>query len=157
MNWLKFEKPLFTLIIGLVLIGAMQVSREWPIRASIIILVLGTVGTVLAIAQLLSDFKNIAAGKSSVALSMEAPAAQSEGRWGALEIWSWILGFFAAVHIIGFLAAVPLFVVSYVKGYGGGWLLSAALGAVTWGFVYFLFNVLLHVPWPEPLLFSLFS
>jgi len=82
---------------------------------------------------------------------------KTDSRWGTLEIWSWIAAFFAAIHLVGFLAAVPLFVFSYTKTYGGGWLLSAALGALAGGFVYSLFNVLLHVPWPTPLIVSLIS
>ena len=157
MSWIKIERPLFTLFIGIVLAGAMQVSLEWPVRASIIILVLGAIGLALILVQFVSDIKNAVSGKSSVTLTMEAPAAETDSRWGNLEIWGWILGFFAAIHIVGFLAAVPLFVFSYTKSYGGGWLLSAALGAMSWGFVYFLFDVLLHVPWPEPLIVSIMS
>jgi Tripartite tricarboxylate transporter TctB family len=157
MSWLKIERPLFTLLIGIVFAVAIQVSLEWPVRASIIILVLGGIGSALIIAQLVSDIKNAASGKTSQALTLEAPAVETASRWGNLEIWSWILGFFAAIHIFGFLAAVPLFVFSYIKAYGGGWLLSAALGAMSWGFVYSLFDILLHVPWPEPLIVSLIS
>ena len=155
MNWIKIEKPLFTLFIGIVLAGAIQVSLEWPVRASIIILVLGAIGSALVIVQLVSDIRNSVSGKSSEALTMEAPAVESHTRWGNLEIWSWILGFFAAIYIVGFLAAVPLFVFAYIKFYGGGWLLALALGAMSGGFVYCLFDVLLHVPWPEPLIVSL--
>ena len=155
MSWIKVERPLFTLFVGIVLAGAMEVSLEWPVRASIIILVLGTIGLALIFVQFVSDIKNAVSGNSSVTLTMEAPAAETDSRWGNLEIWSWILGFFAAIHIVGFLAAVPLFVFSYTKAYGGGWLLSAALGAMSWGFVYVLFDVLLHVPWPEPLIVSI--
>ncbi|HEX9660709.1 MAG TPA: tripartite tricarboxylate transporter TctB family protein [Candidatus Binatia bacterium] len=155
MNWTKVERPLFTLLIGVVLAGAMLVSLEWPVRASIIILVLGAIGSALIIVQLVVDIKS--AGKSSQALTMEAPAVKTDSRWGTLEIWSWIAAFFAAIHLVGFLAAVPLFVFSYTKTYGGGWLLSAALGALAGGFVYSLFNVLLHVPWPTPLIVSLIS
>ncbi len=70
----------------------------------------------------------------------------------AAETWAWILGFYATIHLVGFLPAVPLFVFSYTKVYGGGWLLSALLAALSWGFVYSLFDILLHVPWPEPIL-----
>ncbi|HXV84022.1 MAG TPA: tripartite tricarboxylate transporter TctB family protein [Candidatus Binatia bacterium] len=157
MHWIKFERPLFTLLIGIVLAVAIQISLEWPVRASIIILVLGAIGSALIIYQFASDIKSAISGKASEALTMEAPIVATDNRWGNLEIWSWILGFFVAIHLIGFLAAVPVFIFSYTKTYGGGWLLSAALGAAGGGFVYLLFNVLLHVPWPEPLIASLLS
>ncbi|MGB7950008.1 MAG: hypothetical protein WCH75_20170, partial [Candidatus Binatia bacterium] len=82
MTWIKIEKPLFTLLIGIVLAGAMQVSLEWPVRASIIILVLGAVGSALVIAQLVSDLRNAVSGKSSETLTMEAPAVEISSRWG---------------------------------------------------------------------------
>jgi len=155
MTWFKIEKPLFTLFIGAVLAGAMQVARGWSVRASIIILVLGGIGLVLALAQLISDVNALRSGKSAEALTMEAPALEGYGRWGSGEIWAWILGFYAAIHFVGFPLAVPLFVFSYTKGYGGGWRVSALLAVLSWGFVYSLFDTLLHVPWPEPL-FSIF-
>lgn len=155
MDWIKIERPLFTLFIGAVLVAAMQVSLEWPLRASIIILVLGGIGLALLFAQMASDIKNAIAGKSSETLTMEAPAVETQSRWGNLEIWSWIVGFFLAIHVIGFLAAVPLFVFSYTKFYGGSWRLSTALGTIAWVFVYSLFDALLHVPWSKPLIASL--
>lgn len=157
MTWLKIEKPLFTLFIVGVLAGAVQVARGWSVRASIIILVLGGLGLALAAAQLLLDIKNLRAGGSAETLTMEAPAAENQSRWGSSEIWAWILGFYAAIHVIGFLLAVPVFVFTYTKVYGGGWLLSAFLAILTWGFVYLLFDVLLHVPWPDSLLSAMIS
>lgn len=151
MSWSRIEKPLFTLFIAAVLAGAVQVARGWSIRASIIILVLGGIGLFLAAAQLFSDVKSLRTGKSAEVLTMEAPAVGDQGRWANVEIWAWILGFYAAIHVVGFLLAVPLFVFTYTKFYGGGWILSVLLAASTGGFVYLLFDVLLHVPWPEPL------
>ncbi len=157
MTWIKIERVIFTIFVGLVMAGAIQVSREWPVRASIIILVLGGIALALIIAQSVADIRNTRSDNRSERLSMEAPAVESESRWGNLEIWTWIIGFFAAIHVIGFPVAVPVFVFSYTKAYGGSWILSALLGALSWGFVYFLFDTLLHVPWPKPLIVSLFS
>lgn len=153
MSRLKIENLLFTLFVAGVLAGAVQIAREWSIRASIIILVLGGIGLLLAVAQLVLDFRNLSSTKSAVALTMEAPALETSSRWGSCEVWVWILGFYGAIHVVGFPLAVPLFVFSYTKVYGGGWILASALAAMSWGFVYSLFDRLLHVPWPE----SLFS
>lgn len=152
MEWIKIERSIFTLFVALVLTGAILVAMEWSIRASIIILALGSIGLALAVAQFVSDIKNLGSKSRAEALTMEAPAAQPESRWGNVEIWAWILGFYAMIHIIGFLATAPLFVFLYTKVYGGGWILSAALGIFSWGFVYSLFDALLHVPWPKPLI-----
>ena len=157
MQWINIERALFTLFVTAVLAGAIQVAREWSIRASIIILVLGTIGLLLCVIQLINDWRNLSSEQKFAALTMEEPASETDGRWGALEIWCWIVGFYVAIHLVGFLAAVPVFVFLYTKLYGGGWGLSILMAACSWGFVYSVFDTLLHVPWPQPLLFSLIS
>ena len=51
------EQIFFTAFIGLVIIGALFVAKDWPVRASIIILLLGGIGVILTGIQLAMDFK----------------------------------------------------------------------------------------------------
>lgn len=147
------ERALFTLTVGIVLLGAMVVAWEWPVRASIIVLVLGSIGIALALAQLISDVKSLARGSAqSPALTLEAPALDTNRRWANLEIWGWVIGFLALIQLMGFLYAIPAFTFLYIKTYGGGWLLSAVLAACAWAFVYVIFDMVLHVPWPDPVI-----
>lgn len=154
---LRMEKRVFSLFILLVLVAAVWEAYPWPLRASIVVLLLGSVGVVLAILQLVLDFKPSQPPKASQGISYTTPNLESTGRWGNLEIWSWILGFYAAIHLVGFLSAVPLFVFFYSKIYGARWPVSLALSLLCWGFVYGIFEQLMHVPWPKAILFSLFS
>lgn len=151
------EKRLFTLFIFLVLAAAVIVAYPWPLRASVIVLLLGGIGVVLALVQLVIDFRPDRPQEASEGITFDAPQLKSTTRWGNVEIWSWILGLYAAVHLIGFLSTVPLFVFSYSKIYGARWPVSLVLSLVCWGFVYAIFEQLMHVPWPKPILFSLFS
>jgi hypothetical protein len=147
------EEVILTLFFALVLAGALVVAWGWPLRASIIVLLLGSVGVLLALAQLVLDLKAAAAKGVSVARpTFDLAPIEAEGRWGSLEIWAWLIGLFAAIHVIGLPVALPLFVFAYCKTYGGGWLLSLILAAGTFGFLYGVFEQVLHVPWPEPLL-----
>lgn len=62
----------------------------------------------------------------------------------------WILGFFAAIVLLGFPIAVPLFVFLYLKLQGReSWLFSALFAAAVWLFFYGLFGELLHLPFPS--------
>ena len=152
------ETILFTSFIGLVVLGALWVAKDWPVRASIVILLLGSVGSVLAAAQLVLDFRALRAGTHRAERpTYETVALEHEGRWGSLEIWGWLWGLFFAVHLIGFQAALPIFVFLYVKLYGGRWATALVLTAGTWGFLYGVFEQVLHVPWPEPWLKVLLS
>ena len=136
---------------GLVILLALLVAKDWPIRASIVILLLGSIGITLAFAQLVLDFKTLR-GKSSKPQrpTFEVAALEHQSRWGSLEIWAWLWGLFFAIHLIGFIIALPLFVFLYVKLYGGRWLTAFILTAGTWGFLYGIFEEVLHVPWPKP-------
>jgi hypothetical protein len=151
---MKREGLLFTAFIGIVMGAALWFARDWPIRASIGVLVLGALGVVLATWQLALDARksDVSAERSQ----FEVPLAESKTKWGNVEIWCWIVGFYLLIVIIGFPIAVPLFVLAYSKFYGAGWPLSLMLSAIAWGFVYGVFEKILHVPWPTPLIQSLF-
>jgi hypothetical protein len=151
---MKLEGLLFTLFIGIAMAAALWFARDWPIRASIGVLVLGSIGVVLAIWQFALD-----AGKSDARVErsqFEMPLAERENKWGNVEIWCWIVGLYLLIVTIGFPIAVPLFVLVYSKFYGAGWALGLILSTIAWGFVYGVFEKILHVPWPTPLIQSLY-
>ena len=154
---LGVEKIIFTSFIGLVILTALYVAKDWPVRASIIILLLGGIGVILVLLQVTFDLKDIRANKAEIVRPIyEVRAVEHQGRWGSLEIWAWLWGLFFAIHLIGFPIALPLFVFLYVKLYGGGWLSAIIMPMVTWAFLMGLYDYLLSVPWPEPWLSFLF-
>lgn len=70
----------------------------------------------------------------------------------------WILGFFAAIVLLGFPLAVPLFVFLYLKLQGRErWLFSVVFAAAVWLFFYGLFDALLHLPFPSGWLWDLLA
>ena len=148
---LHYEGVLFAVVVGLVLLWALRVAHGWDeLRASIIIFLLGGAGVCLAAVQVVLDLRSGHGGAKKEGVHFDAPSLESGSRWGNVEVWGWIVGFYVAIRLIGFPTAVPLFVLAYTKTYGGGWLLAGLLAAVAWGFVYGVFEHILHVPWPEP-------
>ena len=153
---LHYEGALFVVVIGLVLVWALREAHGWDeLRASIIIFLLGGIGVCLAAVQLVMDLRSRPGGPPAEGIHFDAPSLQSRSRWGNFEIWAWILGFYFAIRLIGFPTAVPLFVFSYAKVYGAGWFLAGLLAAAAGGLIYGVFEHILHVPWPEPLLAGL--
>lgn len=152
---MKLEGLLFTSFIGAVMAAALWFARDWPLRASIGVLALGGIGVILAVWQFILDAKSSEANQARS--QFEMPMLAAESKWGNVEIWSWIVGFYLLIVSIGFPIAVPLFVLAYSKYYGARWTLGIALSAIAWGFVYGVFEKILHVPWPTPLPSSLFS
>jgi hypothetical protein len=151
------EKIIFTSFIVMVMLAALYIAKDWPVRASIIILLLGTIGVIMSCIQFVYDFKDARAHVSKILRpTYEVQAIEHQGRWGSLEIWAWLWGLFCAIHLIGFSIALPLFVFLYVKLYGGGWSTALLLTALTSGFLHGLYDYLLSVPWPKPWLSILF-
>ena len=151
----KLEKVFFTGVIVCVFIVALQATRHWPLRASILVLVLGSLGLLLSLVQLAGDLKAIFREPPKLeGFSYETPVLESsDSRWGDMEIWAWLIGLYLFIWLIGFMIAVPLFVFAYTKFYGARWITSITLSAVAGGFIYGLFEHLLHVPWPESVFF----
>ena len=74
------------------------------------------------------------------------------------EITAWILGVFAAVFLLGFLLAVPLAAVAYLRSAAReGWLPSVAVAGLCWALVFGVFDRLLRVPLPPGVLLRLFG
>ena len=130
---------LFSLALAAVAGFAVYTALRWPPKAALFPLVMGIPLLVLAVAQLVVDLR-------------ERPAAGPELR-PALGILAWMVAFIALVLLLGFPAAVPVFVLAYLVTSGReGWLLSAVLAASAWGAFHLLFQRLLHFPFEHGLI-----
>ena len=149
---------IFTLVIALILAGALVTAWGWPLRASIIILVLGSIGLILVGTQLALDIRNghdADANKLDFELpSFTGPDAKAFHR-GTLEIWSWLFGLLIAIKLIGLPIALPIFVFAYAKVYGASWVISTVIAALIAAFEYGIYERIVHVYWPEPYLLEL--
>lgn len=74
------------------------------------------------------------------------------------EIGAWFLGIFAAVYLLGFLVAIPIAAVAYLRfGARESWITSLGVAAVCWALVFGVFDRLLHVPLPAGELLRVFG
>ena len=72
-----------------------------------------------------------------------------------ITIFAWIGGFFLAIVLLGFAVSIPLFVFAYLRGQGKErWLLTLVLVGLAWFIFNALFVNLLHLPFPQGLLFQ---
>ena len=122
--------------------AAVFVATDWPWKAKLFPLVIGIPLFFLALAELLWSLL-------SKAPPEEAPVHEAAARRTLLAC-AWIFGFLAAIVLLGFPVAVPLFMILYLRLQGKeGWKLSIALTAAVWGAFYGLFDRLLHLPFPD--------
>ncbi|MGH7927341.1 MAG: tripartite tricarboxylate transporter TctB family protein [Candidatus Binatia bacterium] len=79
----------------------------------------------------------------------------SLARWRTLNIFAWLFGFALAIWLLGFHVAIPLTVFLYLKFKGRErWSLSLTLTIAIYLFFWGIFDRLLHLPFPEPVLFA---
>ena len=73
-----------------------------------------------------------------------------------VKISAWILGYFVAIYVLGFSLALVAMTFFYLKLANEQWPIAVGLTFFAWVTFYGLFVYLLHVPFPEGLLFAWF-
>ena len=144
---------LFTAIVVAVLAAALFQSRNFGFRAGLFPWVIGIPTLLLALVQLAKDLTR---PKKDRADHADIPPAVARRR--TLSVIGWTVGCFLAIWLLGFSYAVPLFIFLYLKLAGReGWLMTIAVTFFSWLFFYALFERMLNVPFPDPLLLSFFQ
>lgn len=126
------------------------VADDWPPRAAFAVDVVALMGAALALPQLAFNFMAYRRTTPESTLDGEALDAKSE-----VTVWAWILGFFVYVLLFGFHDGFLLFPIVYVRAKGGSWRQALSCGTAALIFLLALFEGLIKVVWPEPLLFSI--
>ena len=70
-----------------------------------------------------------------------------------LRASAWIAGFIVALYSIGYVLAIPLFLVIYLKLHGERWLLTIIVSGVVLGIIWGTFALWLRVPLHQGVLF----
>ena len=131
-------------------------ATAWPWKAALFPLVIGIPLFALAAAEALwtlfgTDPANDEARDFQLSMGKDTLRR-------TLTAAGWIFAFFAAIVLLGFPIAVPLFVFLYLKLQGReGWGISIAITLGTWAVFYGLFDLLLHLPFPAGWLFEWFG
>jgi len=86
------------------------------------------------------------------------------GLWNAtaraqtLRLALWVAAFLAAIVLFSFQLGLPIGVFLYLRFESHeGWLRCLILTAITFGYMYLVFNRGLHLPWPEGLVTGYFT
>ena len=74
------------------------------------------------------------------------PEGESKAGWH--DYWpiaSWIGGYALIIYLAGFVLAVPLFILFYMKSHGSGWLASITTAFLFTGIVYSVFELAFRI------------
>lgn len=111
------------------------------------------VGIPLALLQIVLDFLRIRKAQRTG----RVPATTPDNVRRTVEILLWIAAMVGGTLLIGFHVTLPLFIAGYAVSYGARWRVAVLLAALAEGYLFLVFDKLLHVLWPEPLLVSSWS
>ena len=137
---------------------ALYASWDWPFRTALFPRIIALPIVVLASIELaLSVWGNERERDGhAVDFQLTDTIEPALARKRTLAIVIWTLGFLVLIVLVGFPLAVPIFVFAYLKVAGReSWMLTIVLTAISWLSMEGLFNRLLHLPFPEGLIFGL--
>lgn len=151
---------LFTVFVILLSAYAVISSRNWPLGSRIFPWTIGITMLVLGAVQLGVELyqsfrgKNQQSGKKETGdLVVDYDMSKSEVAIRAMNFFYWTLSFFALIWLLGFLIAVPVFALSYLKIEArAGWPFSLSTAISCLLLLLLVFELILHLPWPEPVI-----
>jgi hypothetical protein len=135
-------------------------ASAWPLQARLFPMVVAIPMLALSAVRLAISARGLATGTVGVA---ESAAAAEIGMWRPLarqetaRLIAWLAAFLILIWLFSFLIGLPLAMLAYLKGESRErWPVAIGLALATFGYLYAVFDQVLHVPWPPGLISSLF-
>jgi hypothetical protein len=143
-----------SLVLGIAIMAlaawAIHGAWDWPLKAKLFPLAIGVPLFLLAAAEVLWAIKGSAARGDIPDFQLSTALPRSVMLRRTLVAMAWIVGFFIAILLAGFLVAVPVFVLVFLRFQGReSWTLCLVFTAVLWAVFYGLFERTLHLPFPQ--------
>lgn len=152
----------FTSVILLVILAALAEATGWPYEARLLPWILGVPAAVLCLVLLARDVVRLVRGSPpqenvrimDIQTDSDLPLAVVARRAGVM--FAWLFGLFAAIWLVGFLIAIPVFVFLYLLLQGREKLRVCLIASVSMlVFMVVVFHHLLRVSWlhgafPQP-------
>ena len=134
-------------------------AQDWRLQARLYPYAIGIPMLILAIVQVILDLKGVKAKQSSDATPMDFQFTKDVdpivARKRAITMFAWLLGFFLLIWLVGFPIGIALMMFAYLKFQGReSWTLSILLTVIAWLCFWGLFVRLLHLPFPDGLVFT---
>ena len=144
---LRANSYVYIIIILLMLFVVLwSLLRMESFESKLLPLLFGSIVFILAVIGLGNEI--LAGGKpKTTATESQASKREETGeRWGGyLANGSWLAGFILGIYLLGFIIAIPLFVLSYMKWLGTRWITAIIWSIVSPAIIYGVFEVALDV------------
>ena len=139
---------------------ALYASSSWPFRTALFPRLIALSILVLALVELALSVWGSEKEQEGHAMDFQLTDNVEPGlaRTRTIAIMIWTVGFLVLIVLVGFPLAVPIFIFAYLKLAGReSWTLTVALTTISWLSMEGLFTRLLHLPFPDGLIFGLWG
>ncbi|MFC1980600.1 tripartite tricarboxylate transporter TctB family protein [Chloroflexota bacterium] len=145
----------FLIIVMAVILAVIIISlRMEHLESKLLPLIFSSIAFILAGVALRSEI--LARSKPETTVTGEEGAREEAGvglrRY--LLAGAWVLGFFLAIYLVGYIIAIPLFIFAYMKSHNTGWLATIIFTVLTPAIIYGIFELVLEVDLYPGLLLS---
>ncbi|MDE0032425.1 MAG: tripartite tricarboxylate transporter TctB family protein [Deltaproteobacteria bacterium] len=158
------DRTLFTLGVFVLVLGFLVLSLDYQPRARLVPLIIAVPTLLLTLLQLLIDMVpavgrrfsflqeydlfGIDTGRAAAPSGESCPSGTVFRR--ELNFAAWLLLLMALIYFIGYLVAIPLFLVLFLRLRSSeSWLMTLSITVATWAFVYVVFIVIMGAPLHE--------
>lgn len=149
---------IFSIVWLIFFIVWVYMAKDWRMQARLYPWAIGIPMIIFAIIQVILDLKGVERKQVDAApvdFQFTQNIDPALARRRTINIFSWIIGFFFGIWLLGFAITIPLLVFTYLKVQSGeSWGISLVLTAGAWLVFYFLFVRLLTLPFPEGLILT---
>jgi hypothetical protein len=134
-------------------------AQDWRLQARLYPYAIGIPMLILAIVQVILDLKGVKAKQSSDATPMDFQFTKdvdpTTAKKRAIIMFAWLIAFFFLIWLVGFPIGIAVMMFTYLKFQGReSWKLSILLTVIAWLCFWGLFVRLLHLPFPDGLVFT---
>ena len=158
------DRTLFTLGVFAVVLVFLVLSLDYQPRARLVPLIIAIPTLLLTLLQLLIDMIPAVGRRFSFLQEYDlfgidtgravAPSEESRSSGTVfrreLNFAAWLLLLMALIYFLGYLVAIPLFLVLFLRLRSSeSWFMTLSITAVTWAFVYLVFIVVMGAPLHE--------
>lgn len=158
------DRTFFTLAVFVLVLVFLVLSLDYQPRARLVPLIIAVPTLLLTLLQLLIDMVpavgrrfsflqeydlfGIETGRAAEPSEKTGPTSNVFRR--ELHFASWLLLLMALIYFLGYLVAIPLFLVLFLRLRSSeSWTITLSITAVTWAFVYVVFIVVMGAPLHE--------
>jgi TctA family transporter len=138
----------FTSLFLTLMIYGVMTATGWPIRAALDVYFVAGLGLLLGGLQFLMDFIRYRRNPEGT----QKPVEGSDIHKRYFEAAGWIFVTLAGVVLVGFHITFFVIPLVYARFYGGSWRLSLTLGVMSEVILIALFDTIIRIVWPKPIL-----